>query len=138
MDPDNPNPLQSKDTVMGGDLAMLVSPTNKNFIIRILPGGEYHTHRGVVRHDDILGRPWGSKVFTHTGVFYYILQPGLGELLRETARNTQIMYPKDIGLLLVMMGIGDGKVVMEGRDRLGCINDRSCVGSRTKRACFFI
>jgi tRNA (adenine57-N1/adenine58-N1)-methyltransferase catalytic subunit len=110
-----------KDTVRDGDLAMLVSPTNKNFIIRILRGGELHTHRGIVKHDDILGKPWGSKVFTHKGVYYHILQPGLGELLRETTRNTQIMYPKDIGFVLVMMGIGDGTVVLEAGTGSGAL-----------------
>ncbi len=121
MDQGNLDLTHTKDLVTGGDLAMLVSPTNKNFIIRIIPGGELHTHRGIVRHDEILGKPWGSKVFTHKGVFYYILQPGLGELLRTTARNTQIMYPKDIGYLLVMMGIGDGKFVLEAGTGSGAL-----------------
>ena len=110
-----------KDYVKSDDLAMLVSPTNKNFIIRILPGGELHTHRGIVKHDDILGKQWGSKVHTHKGGFYYILQPGLGELLRQTARNTQIMYPKDIGFVLVMMGIGDGTAVLEAGTGSGAL-----------------
>jgi len=121
MDQNSSDIVQTKDVVLAGELAMLVSPTNKNFIIRILPGGELHTHRGIVRHDDILGQFWGSKVFTHKGVFYYILQPGLGELLRETARNTQIMYPKDIGFVLVMMGIGAGTVVLEAGTGSGAL-----------------
>ncbi len=121
MEQDNLDLVQSKDVVKAGDLAMLVSPTNKNFIIRIHPAGELHTHRGIVRHDDILGKSWGSKVLTHLGGLYYILQPGLGELLRETARNTQIMYPKDIGFVLVMMGIGDGTVVLEAGTGSGAL-----------------
>jgi tRNA (adenine57-N1/adenine58-N1)-methyltransferase catalytic subunit len=122
MDQQNLDRTKSKDVVMDGDLAMLVSPTNKNFIIRIQPSCELHTHRGIVKHDQILGMPWGSKVFTHKGVFYYILQPGLGELLRETARNTQIMYPKDIGFVLVMMGIGDGTTVLEAGTGSGALS----------------
>lgn len=96
-----------------GDLAQLVSPSNKVFIIQLVPGGELHTHRGVVYHDELIGQPWGSQVFTHKGSTYFLLEPSLSDLLKELRRNTQIMYPKEIGYLLVTMGIGPGKHVLE-------------------------
>lgn len=96
-----------------GDLAQLVSPTNKNFTIRLSPGAQLQTHRGVVYHDDLIGKPWGSQVFSHKGSAYFMLQPGLADLLQGTKRNTQIMYPKDVGYLLVTMNIGPGQHVLE-------------------------
>jgi tRNA (adenine57-N1/adenine58-N1)-methyltransferase len=57
--------------------------------------------------------PWGSQVFTHLGSSYFMLQPSLSDLLREIKRNTQIMYPKDVGFILVTMGIGPGVHVIE-------------------------
>ena len=96
-----------------GDLAQLVSPTNKVFIIRLVEGAEFQTHRGVLHHDEVIGKPWGSQVFTHLGSTYYLLQPGLGDILKEIRRNTQILYPKDIGFILLSMDIGPGKVVLE-------------------------
>jgi tRNA (adenine57-N1/adenine58-N1)-methyltransferase catalytic subunit len=96
-----------------GDLAQLVGSTHKNFIIRLEMGAEMHTHRGILKHDDLIGLPWGSQVFSHTGNSFYLLQPSLADLLRATRRNTQILYPKDIGFILVTMGIGPGQHVLE-------------------------
>jgi tRNA (adenine57-N1/adenine58-N1)-methyltransferase len=104
-----------------GDLAQLVSPSNKIFIIALIPGGELHTHRGVVYHDELIGQPWGSQVFSHKGSTYFLLQPSLSDLLREIRRSTQIMYPKDIGYILVTMGIGPGKRVLEAGTGSGAL-----------------
>ena len=105
--------LVTKATTQEGDLIQLVSPTNKVYLVRLVAGGQLHTHRGVVNFDPIIGIPWGSQVYTHTGSLYYLLQPSLTDILRETKRNTQIMYPKDIGFVLVTMGIGPGAQVLE-------------------------
>ncbi len=96
-----------------GDLAQLVGLRHKNFIFPLVEGGEYHTHRGIVRHDDLIGLPWGTQVFSHTGAAYFLLQPSLADLLLSLKRNTQILYPKDIGFILTTMGIGPGMTVLE-------------------------
>lgn len=99
--------------VSDGDLAQLVGLRHKSFIVRIRAGGELQSHRGVVKFDDIIGKPWGTKITSHLGNPFYVLQPALGDLLKELPRTTQIMYPKDIGFALVTMGIGEGQVVLE-------------------------
>ena len=96
-----------------GDLALLVGLRHKSFIVRLQAGAQLHTHRGMLAHDDLIGRPWGSQVSSHLGSPFFLLQPSLSDLLRETKRNTQIMYPKDIGYILVRMGIGPGQHVLE-------------------------
>jgi tRNA (adenine57-N1/adenine58-N1)-methyltransferase len=104
-----------------GDLVQLVSPSNKVFIFRLVAGGELQTHRGVISFDDLIGKAWGSEVFSHTGSAYFLLQPSLSDVLKETRRNTQIMYPKDIGYLLVKMGIGPGVNVLEAGTGSGAL-----------------
>jgi tRNA (adenine57-N1/adenine58-N1)-methyltransferase catalytic subunit len=96
-----------------GDLAQLVGLKHKHFIITLQAGGELHTHRGVLRHDDLIGKPWGSQVFSHQGSPFFLFQPALGDLLRSLPRNTQILYPKDIGFILVNMGVGPGSHILE-------------------------
>jgi tRNA (adenine57-N1/adenine58-N1)-methyltransferase len=96
-----------------GDLIQLVSPNKKVFIFRLHSGDELQTHRGVIKHDDLIGLPWGSQIFSHLGSTFFMLQPSLADLLKETRRNTQIMYPKDIGYILIKMGIGPGTRVVE-------------------------
>ena len=100
-------------TVQNGDLAQLVSPSNKVYTILLATGGQLQTHRGVLNHDDLIGKAWGSQVYSHLGSSFYLMPPALGSLLQDTRRNTQIMYPKDIGYVLVTMGIGPGSHVVE-------------------------
>jgi tRNA (adenine57-N1/adenine58-N1)-methyltransferase len=104
-----------------GDLAQLVGRTHKNFIIRLQTGAQLQTHRGVLNHDDLIGKPWGSQVSSHLGNKFFLLQPGLGDLLIQTRRNTQILFPKDIGFILVNMGIGPGQVVVEAGTGSGAL-----------------
>jgi len=96
-----------------GDLAELVGLKHKHFIVSLKQDGELHTHRGVVRHSDLIGKAWGSQVFSHNGSPFFLLQPALADLLRSLPRVTQILYPKDIGFILVTMGIGEGMHVLE-------------------------
>ncbi len=96
-----------------GDLALLVGLRHKHFIFPLIPGGSYHTHRGVLAHDDLIGKPWGSQVFSHQGSPFFLLQPSLSDILTDLKRSTQIMFPKDIGFILTTLSIGPGQTVLE-------------------------
>lgn len=96
-----------------GDLIQLVGLSHKNFILRLKAGGVFQTHRGVLKHDEIIGQPWGSQILSHNGSPFFLIQPAIGDLLRGIKRVTQILYPKDIGFILVNMGIGPGMHVLE-------------------------
>jgi tRNA (adenine57-N1/adenine58-N1)-methyltransferase len=105
--------IQDKSLAQAGDIAQLISHSNKRFIFRLVEDGKFETHRGFIGHNDLIGKPWGSRVMTHMGSPYVLLQPSLADILVETKRNTQIMYPKDIGFILVTMDIGPGKHIIE-------------------------
>jgi tRNA (adenine57-N1/adenine58-N1)-methyltransferase len=96
-----------------GDLAQLVGLTHKHFIFTLIAGADFQSHRGVLKHDDLIGKPWGSQVFSHMGAPFFLLQPSLADILNELPRATQILYPKDIGYILVTMGIAPGQRIME-------------------------
>jgi len=96
-----------------GDLAQLVGLRHKHFIIPLQAGSKFETHRGILQHDDLIGKQWGTQVFSHTGAPFFLLQPSLADLLIDLPRTTQILYPKDIGFILVTMGVGYGQKVME-------------------------
>lgn len=108
-------------TAAEGDLVQLVGLRHKSFITRVYSGGELQTHRGVIRFDDIIGKPWGTKVTSHLGNPFFVLQPSLGDILKELPRTSQIMYPKDIGFALVNMGIGEGQLVVEAGTGSGAL-----------------
>lgn len=96
-----------------GDLALLVGLRHKHFIITLRAGAKLETHRGVLRHDDLIGLTWGTQVFSHMGAPFFLLQPTLADVLLDLPRSTQILYPKDIGFIMVTMGIGPGMKVLE-------------------------
>lgn len=100
-------------TARDGDLAELVGLRHKHFIITLQAGARFESHRGILQHDDLIGQLWGTQVFSHTGAPFFLLQPSLADLLIDLPRTTQILYPKDIGFILVTMGIGPGQIVME-------------------------
>jgi tRNA (adenine57-N1/adenine58-N1)-methyltransferase catalytic subunit len=103
----------SSSAARDGDLAELVGLRHKHFILTLKTGAKFETHRGILMHDDMIGKPWGTEVFSHMGAPFFLLQPSLADLLTDLPRTTQIMYPKDIGFILVSMGIGPGKKVIE-------------------------
>lgn len=96
-----------------GDLVQLVGLSHKSFIFSLQEGAEFHTHRGVIKHDDLIGKQWGTQIFSHNGSPFFLLQPSFTDLLRGIKRATQIMYPKEIGYILLYMGIGPGQHVLE-------------------------
>jgi tRNA (adenine57-N1/adenine58-N1)-methyltransferase len=106
-------PIESRKFAQSNDIALLISAQNKRFLINLTKDSKLETHRGVLYHNDLIGMPWGSRVLSHLGSPFLLLQPSLADILIETRRNTQIMYPKDIGFVLITMGIGPGIHVLE-------------------------
>jgi tRNA (adenine57-N1/adenine58-N1)-methyltransferase len=100
-------------TTQADDLALLVGRDRKSFIVRLGPGSQLHTHRGVVAHDALIGTPWGTQLSTHLGYPFLLLRPSTDDLVRNLQRTTQIVYPKDAGYILMKMSIGPGCSVVE-------------------------
>ncbi len=111
----------TKTTVQPGDIALLVSAQKKRYLVQIHPEKELQTHRGIIKHAELIGLTWGSKIMSHLGSPYLVLQPSLADLLIDIKRVTQIMYPKDIGFILLTMGIGPGVQVIEAGSGSGSL-----------------
>ncbi len=95
------------------DLVFLMGKDRKSFIVRLEPGAHLHIHRGVVKHDDLIGQPLGREVQSHLGYSLLALEPSTHDLILNLKRATQIMYPKDIGYLLLKMNVMPGSRVVE-------------------------
>jgi tRNA (adenine57-N1/adenine58-N1)-methyltransferase catalytic subunit len=116
------NSSPPEDTLTkAGDLILLAGPRQKNFLFGLTPGDRIQTHRGILQHDDLIGKPYGTQVFSHLKRAFVLLIPSLSDLLMETRRSTQIMYPKDVGFTLVTMGIGPGQHVVEAGSGSGAL-----------------
>ena len=104
-----------------GQLILLAGQDRKNFILRLESGKRLQTHRGVLEHGDLIGLSLGSVARTHLGYPYYLLRPSWDDLLRGIRRNSQIVYPKDIGYILIKMSIRPGSIVVEAGTGSGAL-----------------
>jgi tRNA (adenine57-N1/adenine58-N1)-methyltransferase catalytic subunit len=99
--------------VQAGDIVQLVGHDKRYFIFRVEAGGKLHSNRGVVEHDQLIGQEWGTEVFSHLRHPFFLLIPSTDDLIRDIKRSSQIMYPKDIGFILMKMSIHPGITVVE-------------------------
>jgi len=95
------------------DLVLILTEGGRHYLLRMAPGHEFHCQAGRVPHDELIGRPYGSRVMTDRGRWVVPLQPSTADLILHLRRRTQIIYPKEIGYLLVWMDIRPGKRVIE-------------------------
>jgi tRNA (adenine57-N1/adenine58-N1)-methyltransferase len=96
-----------------GDLALIQSDPWKQSIFSLESGEEIQTHKGQITHDQLIGVPWGSTVSTHLGSEFLILKPTLRDILLHLPRQSQIIFPKDMGYILLRLSIGEGSKVLE-------------------------
>jgi len=97
-----------------GDLALFVNlRDDKRYLVRLKSGGQLHTHRGIVSHDDIIGQPWGRIAQTQMGTAFLVVEPSTADLIRHIKRNTQILFPKDIGYILMKLAVRPGRLILE-------------------------
>lgn len=104
-----------------GDLAMLQSMKGKKIIFRLETGRQYQTHKGMISHDDLIGKQWGRIVETHLGTPFYFLPPSLRDLLVNIKRRSQVIFPKDIGYILLRLSIKPGGRAFEAGTGSGAL-----------------
>jgi len=104
---------QETQTAQPGAPALLMGRDRKTSIIQLEPGAEFHTHRGTIAHDDLIGSAWGTQAKTHLGHPLILLRPSTDDLVRNLERTTQIVYPKDAGYVLMKLNIAPGCRVIE-------------------------
>ncbi|NPA30919.1 MAG: tRNA (adenine-N1)-methyltransferase [Chloroflexi bacterium] len=114
-------PIREPYTRAGDWVQLTAVQGHRFFLFRLTPGEQLHTHKGVIEHDALIGLPWGSRVTTHLGVPFYVLPPSLSDVLRETKRRTQILFPKDIGYILLRLSVGPGTHIIEAGTGSGAL-----------------
>ncbi len=95
--------------IQPGDWVILFSPDEKRFLIQIQEGQVLHTHKGSIPHNELSDLEYGTQ---HRG--FILCKPSLEEIiLKGIRRQTQIVYPKDAGLLAVKLSLCTGKFILE-------------------------
>ena len=125
-------------------MVQLTDPRGKMHTITLQAGGEFHTHRGRLPHDDLIGQPEGSVVTSSNGTAYLALRPILDDFVLAMPRGAQVIYPKDAARIVGLANLGPGARVAEagvGSGALTCsllraVGDDGEVHSYERRADF--
>ena len=96
-----------------GERVQLTGPKGRLNTITLVPGAQFHSHRGVLAHDDIIGLPDGSVVENGSGDAYLVLRPLLADFVLSMPRGATIVYPKDAAQILAQADIFPGATVVE-------------------------
>jgi tRNA (adenine57-N1/adenine58-N1)-methyltransferase len=96
-----------------GDRVQLTDPKGRMHTIVLEPGKSFHTHRGALEHDALIGLPDGSVVTSTGSTAYLALRPLLSDYVLSMPRGAQVIYPKDAAQIVAMGDIFPGAKVLE-------------------------
>jgi tRNA (adenine57-N1/adenine58-N1)-methyltransferase len=96
-----------------GDRIQLTDPKGKLYTFTITPGKEWHTHKGWIVHDELIGLPEGSVVSTTAGLKFTAFKPLLADYVLTMPRGATIVYPKDAAMIVGLADIYPGARVLE-------------------------
>lgn len=96
-----------------GDLVQLIDNKGRRYQGVLTPGKEFHFHSGVIGHDELIGLPEGSTVNSSRRQAFTVVRPTLSEFVLKMPRGAQVIYPKDLGPILMLADIGPGQRILE-------------------------
>jgi len=96
-----------------GERVQLTDAKGRPFTITLATGGVFHTHRGALAHDDLIGASEGVVVTTTGGVEYLALRPLLADHVMSMPRGAAVVYPKDAAQIVTMGDVFPGARVVE-------------------------
>ena len=100
-------------TLEAGERVLLFDTKGRRYLVRLEEGGEFHTHSGPVPHDLLIGAEEGTVVRSTRGARYTAVRPTLAEVVLKMPRGAQVIYPKDLGPILIMADVFPGARVFE-------------------------
>ena len=110
-----------KKKIRDGDNVLLYLSPRRTYLVKAEKGKSLHTHKGFVSYDFLIGKEYGTKTTSNLGIEFVALRPSLKDLIFKAQRRTQIMYPKDIALIVMFSGIGPGDKVVEAGTGAGAL-----------------
>jgi tRNA (adenine57-N1/adenine58-N1)-methyltransferase len=96
-----------------GERVLLIDPKERRYLLTLVVAATFHTHAGVIAHDDIIGGDEGRTIVGSTGRKFLVLRPTLSDVVLKMPRGAQVIYPKDLGAILIAADIGPGQRVLE-------------------------
>jgi tRNA (adenine57-N1/adenine58-N1)-methyltransferase len=113
--------MPKRQTISEGDNILLYLNRRRSYLVKAEKGKSFHTHKGFIQFDSLIGEKYGARLSSSLGVEFAALKPTLRDFIFKAQRKTQIMYPKDIALIVMFGGIGPGSRVVEAGTGAGAL-----------------
>jgi len=109
------------DWIREGDYVLLYLDDKRTYMVKVESGKVFHTHKGFVKIDDIIGKEFGVHVKSSLGADFIAFKPSIKDHIFKSFRSTQIIYPKDIALIILFGNIQPGSRVVEAGTGTGAL-----------------
>ena len=104
-----------------GEAVLLIDKKGRHFLVKLQRGQQFQYHLGGLPHDEIIGAEDGSTIATNTGSELKLIRPRLADYILKMPRGAQVVYPKDIGPIVVWADVGPGMTVLEAGTGSGAL-----------------
>jgi tRNA (adenine57-N1/adenine58-N1)-methyltransferase len=111
----------ANEKISEGDYVLIYLDARRTYMIKVEAGKTFHTHKGFLKFDELIGKEFGEPIKSSLGVTFTTLKPALTDYIMKSSRNTQIIYPKDAALIVMFSGIGPGSRVVESGTGTGSL-----------------
>ena len=105
-----------------GERVLLVDAKARRYLVTLSEGGEFHSHAGITPHALLIGQEEGITVRSSAGARYTAVRPTLSDFVLKMPRGAQVVYPKDLGPLLLLADVFPGARVFESGVGSGAVS----------------
>ena len=109
-----------------GERVLFVDQRDRTYLVKLQAGGTFHTHGGMLGHDEVIGRPEGIRLETSGGMVLTAFRPRFADFVLKMPRGAQVVYPKDVGPILVHADVFPGARVLEAGSGSGALTIALC------------
>ena len=99
--------------IKSGDHVLFFYSDSKKWLLKIKRKEQFHSHIGIIKHIDAIGKEFGSRLVTNKDKYVYLLKPSIHDYVMKMQHGTQIVYPKDFGYIAARTGLKTGQKIVE-------------------------
>jgi tRNA (adenine57-N1/adenine58-N1)-methyltransferase len=109
-----------------GERVLLVDQRDRRYLVKLAAGETWHSHGGGLPHDLVIGSPEGTVVHSATGMWFRVFRPRMADFVLKMPRGAQVVYPKDVGAILIEADVFPGSRVLEAGTGSGSLTMALC------------
>jgi len=110
-----------QETISEGDYVLLFLDKRRSYLVKAEMDRSFHTHRGFVQLGELIGKEYGTRMTSNLNVEFVALKPTIRDYVFKMSRRTQIIYPKDIALIVLFGDVKPGSRVVEAGTGTGAL-----------------